>query len=170
MWFLVIFCCCSPHNYYSYYYSYLIKYNQSAFNQLKQHQQNQTRFRVFQLNDVSLLVGFTLALFHLFSFGAAVQLLFVFSPVLFSLILFRLKSILNALLSLVAMFVALFYLSSLSASLTLASLANANNNPNSTSLYFTSPGSPLLSPHISAIVENPYHDDKCGILHLFSKI
>ena len=132
----------------------MIKYNQTAFNQLKQHQQNQSRFRVFQLNDVSLLVGFALAFFHLFPFGTAIQLLFVFSPVLFSLVLFRLKSLLNGLLSLVAMFVALFYLSSLS-----------NAATTTTATYFTrlsTGGSPLLSPNITAIVENPYYDDKCG--------
>lgn len=31
--------------YYHYYYRYVIKYNQSAFNQLKQHQYNQNKFK-----------------------------------------------------------------------------------------------------------------------------
>ena len=83
-------------NYYFNYYSYLMKYNQDQCNQLKQHQNNKNNFRIFQLDDMSLFSGFIISLFHLFNILKSVELTFVFAPLLLTLILFRLKSILNA--------------------------------------------------------------------------
>lgn len=100
--------------YYFYYYTYLLKSNQLAFNQLKQHENSQNTFRIFKLNDTALFIGFMAALFHLFSFIRAFELCFDFLPLLFILILLRLKSYLNASLNLVIIFVSLLIISSFS--------------------------------------------------------
>ncbi len=100
------------HQYYYYYYSYLIKSNQNQCNQLKQHQNNQNTFRIFQLDDVSLFVGFVSALFHLFNFLKAFELVFVFLPLMLTLILFRFKSLLNALINLVLIVTSILIISS----------------------------------------------------------
>ena len=102
----------NPHRfYYYYYYSYLIKNSQIACNQLKQHQNNQSKFRIFQLNDTALFVGFILALFQLFHFLQALELIFLFMPILLTLIMFRFKSILNATVNLSLIILAILYLS-----------------------------------------------------------
>ena len=102
----------NPHRYYYYYYySYLIKSSQIACNQLKQHQNNQTNFRIFQLNDTFLFLGFLAALFQLFTFLQAVEIIALFIPILFTLILFRFKSILNATLNLVVIFLTFLFIS-----------------------------------------------------------
>ena len=97
--------------YYYYYYSYLIKSNQNACNQLKQHQDNQSKFRVFQFNDVALFAGFIAALFQLFAFTQALAIIFLFMPLLFTLILFRYKSMLNAIANLILIMISLLYVS-----------------------------------------------------------
>lgn len=101
-----------PHRYYYYYYySYLIRSSQNSSNQLKQHQTNQNTFRIFQLNDVSLFVGFLCALFHLFKFLKAFELIFVFLPMLLILILFRFKSLFNGCLNLFVLFISILIIS-----------------------------------------------------------
>lgn len=103
--------------YYYYYYSYLIKSSQNACNQLKQHQNNQSKFRVFQLNDMALFIGFIAALFQLFSFVKALENIFLFMPVLLTLILFRYKSILNAVVNLSLTILSILFVSQDPASL-----------------------------------------------------
>lgn len=98
-------------NYYFNYYSYLMKYNQDQCNQLKQHQNNKNNFRIFQLDDMSLFLGFILSLFHLFYALKSIELTFVFAPLLLTLILFRLKSSLNASFNLSIFFLSLLFIS-----------------------------------------------------------
>jgi hypothetical protein len=100
------------HKYFYYYYSYLIRSNQIQCNQLKQHQNNQNTFRIFQMDDVSLFIGFISSLFHLFTFLKAFELVFVFLPLLFTLILLRFKSSLNAILNLSLIVMSLLIISS----------------------------------------------------------
>lgn len=98
--------------YYHYYYSYLIKSSQTAANQLRQHQHNQSTFRVFQLTDLALSTGFSAALFQLFSVPRALELLLLVSlPALLTLVLLRFKSLLNATVNLTLLILSLLYLS-----------------------------------------------------------
>lgn len=120
----------NPHRfYYYYYYSYLIKNSQIACNQLKQHQNNQSKFRIFQLNDTALFVGYILALFQLFSFFRALELIFLFMPILLTLIMFRFKSILNATVNLSLIILAILYISQKSAQVVIPEFrAQSSNN------------------------------------------
>ena len=102
----------NQYQYYYHYYSYLIKTNQTTSNRLKKHQNQQQTFRVFQLDDVALFLGFISALFHLFNFLKAFELVFVFLPLLFTLILFRFKSMCTALLNLTLIFLSILIISS----------------------------------------------------------
>jgi hypothetical protein len=98
--------------YYHYYYSYLIKNSQTSANQLRQHQHNQTTFRVFQLTDLALSAGFSAALFQLYPVPRALALLLLISlPALLTLVLLRFKSLLNATVNLTLLVLSLLYLS-----------------------------------------------------------
>lgn len=72
-------------------------------------------------------------------------------PILFALVLFRLKSVLNGALSLAAMFVVLFYLSSFAAGRYRPELKAA-----------AVVGSPPLTANLSVLVERTFADDHCG--------
>ncbi|CAF0816190.1 unnamed protein product [Brachionus calyciflorus] len=98
-------------NYYFNYYTYLIKYSQKHYNQLKQHQNNQNTFRIFQLDDLFLFIGYLLGLFHLFKFAKSIELLFLFAPLLLTLILFRVKSILSATINLTCVLLSIVLIS-----------------------------------------------------------
>jgi hypothetical protein len=118
------------YNYYFYYYSYLLKSNQNQCNQLKQHQTNQFTFRIFQLDDISLFIGFTAALFHLFTFLRAFELVFVFLPLLFALILFRFKSLLSAVVNLLFIFVSILIISNTTEFNSIGDISSAVINSN----------------------------------------
>lgn len=124
-------------NYYFNYYSYLMKYNEKQCNQLKQHQNNKNNFRIFQLDDMSLFVGFILSLFHLFYILKSIELIFVFLPLLLILILFRLKSILNASINLFIFLLSVMFISKMNTySITgISEIIRHNNTLTNSSLF-----------------------------------
>lgn len=96
--------------YFNYYY-YMIRMKQNLINPFKKHQYNQTRFKVIQLNNLSLYFGFLCSLFHLYHAFVSVSLLVLVFLIMFSLflvlILIRLKSILFSIVNLAALLVAI---------------------------------------------------------------
>ena len=100
-------------NYYLYYYSYLIKtsHESAACTQLKQHQANQHTFRLLHFDEMSLFVGFLAALYHLFAALKALELTFIFVPMLLTLLLLRFKSLFNGTLNTALVFLAILVIS-----------------------------------------------------------
>jgi hypothetical protein len=152
-----------PRHYYYYYYSsYLIRQCQHACNQLKQHQTQQQTFRLFQLDDVALCLGFGASLFHIFLATTAIEYLFVLVvPLLLTLILLRFKSSLSATFSLAVIVMALLVISNRSSTnmsiirelqnARLDSSSNYLNNLKSTTKATTGVESLLLSSTIPGV-------------------